>query len=365
MPLRKRFVLLPAAALALGAAAVVFANAEPESSLPCLPADREASAGSGAPLPAAVTGNLLVANQFGGTATLVELGTRAVTHLETGVSPHDAAVSPDGRWGVVSNFGPSRDERHLGNRLFVVDMARKRIARVIDTGEHRGLHDVAFRPGFPTRVLVTAQTARKLIEVDVATGAIVGSIDTRADRSHLVAVTRDGRTAFTTNEGTGTVSRLDLAERRFVASFPAWPEVEGIAVTADGKELWVGHNAKGAVKVLDASTGAVRAVLPGFRFPVRMVTAPDGRIVVSDPGCRAVVVADPATRRVISTTHLPYDQPVLAGDVAPDGRVAFVALGGERAVIALDLQTGRVLARHRAGSHPDGLGWGPIPPTGK
>ena len=272
----------------------------------CLPANREISREGSVSLPAATIGNLLVANQFSGTASIIDLATGRVETVRTGNGPHDAVISPDGRWGVVSNFSPEEGGRYMGNKLFVIDMARRRVSRTIETGEYRGLHDVAFRPGFPARVLVTAQTSRRLLEVDVASGSIVGAVDTRGDRSHLVAVTSDGRIAFTTNEGTGTLSRLDLGTHSFVASFPASIDVEGLVVTPDGRELWVGENVRGAVTVRDAGTGAVLTTLDGFRYPNRIAISPDGRrVVISDPGCRTIVVADAASRRVVNVMRVP------------------------------------------------------------
>ena len=361
-PSRARRIALVAAALGVAgaaAAATVLAR-DVRDDRPCRPADDTLHVEGTAPAAAAGDGRLLVANQFSGSATLVDLATGRVRHVDTGGEPHDAAVSPDGRWGVVSDFGRRRDGGYDGRRLRVIDMRTGRVARTIDTGVHRGLHDVAFRPGHPARALVTAQTSRHLLEVDVATGAVVAAIETRGDRSHLVAVTPDGRTAFTTNEGTATVSRLDLERRAFVASFPASPDVEGIAVAAGGRELWVGQPARGVVTVHDAGTGAVLATHAGFRVPVRIAASPDGRrVVISDPRCRAIAVADARTRAIVRTLRAPQDPPVLVGEIAPDGRTAFAAVGGERLVLALDLETGRVLGRHRTQRHPDGLGWGP------
>jgi DNA-binding beta-propeller fold protein YncE len=248
----------------------------------------------------------------------------------------------------------------MGNRLFVIDIARRRVARVIETGEYRGLHDVAFRPGFPTRALVTAQTGQHIVEVDVVTGAIIAAVETNGDRSHLLAVTPDGRTVFTTNEGSATISRLDLETRRHERSFPASINVEGMVVTTDGTELWVGENAMGMVRVRDAGTGEFRAAFEGFRYPNRIAITPDGaRVIISDPGCRAIVVADPATRSIVSVIRTPG--PVMVGDAAPGGRIAFASVPGDRRVVAIDLVTGGVVARYRAGRAPDGLSWGPLP----
>jgi DNA-binding beta-propeller fold protein YncE len=263
---------------------------------------------------------------------------------------------------VVSNFGPGRDRSFQGNRLFLIDMATGQVARVVETGEHQGLHDVVFRPDHPTRVLVTAQTSRHLLEVDVASGAIVRAIETRGDRSHMVAVTRDGRTAFTTNEGSATVSRLDLGSGRFLGSFNATPNVEGIAVTRDGRELWIGEQAVGSVSIRNAVTGEVLAKFPGFLHPNRIVLTPDGsRVLISDPGCDVIAVGDVAGRKLLKVMRSPDDM-LIVGDVAPDNRIAFASasrplLWGQ--VKAIDLESGAVIGIYRAGRHPDGLGWGP------
>lgn len=367
MSLTPRVVLPGVLALAILAGAMAWTIVDAEDRTTCLPVTGVLLTGrsvSGAPPPSALTGRLLVANQFSDDATLIDLATGQSTSIDAGTEPHDAAISPDGRWGVVSNFGPGGANNFQGNRLFVIDLAARQVARVVETGVHRGLHDVAFRPGHPTRVLVTAQTSRHLLEVDVTTSAIVQAIETRGDRSHLVAVTRDGRTAFTTNEGSATVSRLDLAGGRFLGSFLATPNVEGIVVTRDGREVWIGEQEVGAVTVRNALTGEMLARFPGFLHPNRMVLTPDGsRVVISDPGCDVIAVGDVASRKLLKVIRSPDDM-LIVGDVAPDNRLVFAS--SARPVIwghvkLIDLETESVVGSHRAGRHPDGLGWGPVP----
>ena len=178
----------------------------------------------------------------------------------------------------------------------------------------------------------------------------------------MLAVTRDGNTAFTTNEGTSTLSRLDLTSRQFVSTFPASEGVEGIVVTNDGKELWAGEHAESAVKVRDAVTGQVLATFTGFRYPVKLVISPDGRrIAISDLGCKTISVADPATRRIIRTIRGPRGERASAGTFSPDGSVLFASVWDDRVVVALDIENGRELGRFKVGRAPDGLGWGPTP----
>ena len=353
---------LAVAGLAIPAGIAAFAyTSQTRDTRPCLPATDSTAVPAAVALPAATTGNLLVANQFSSTGSIIELATGNVTTFDAGTEPHDVAVSRDGRWGVLSNFGPGSANDFRGNKLIVVDMAAKKVVRTIDLGDYRGLHDILFRPGAPTHVVVTAQTSRRIVEVDITTGRVVGAAETRGDRSHTLAITRDGRTAFTTNEGTSTVSRMDLTTHSFVAAFPATENVEGIAVTADGKEVWVGSTAVGGVQLFDAESGKVVATLPQFRYPVRVVVSPDGRrVVISDPGCKAVVVADPATRKVVRVIRANAGT-FLVGEIAPDSRVAFAASGDAGRVVSIDLETGRRIAEYKTDRHPDGVAWGPTP----
>ena len=164
MPRLTLAAIAAAVALVPLTVAVVMAirNAVDIDDRPCLPATMEFTAADASAVPAARTGQVLVANQFSETASIIDLATGEVTSLDTGDGPHDAVISPDGRWGVVSNFTPMSDDDEMGgNKLFVIDMAQRRVARVIETGEYRGLHDLDFRPGYPTRVLVTAQNQQE------------------------------------------------------------------------------------------------------------------------------------------------------------------------------------------------------------
>lgn len=345
-----------AALLILGVAAVKGQRALRAARI-CPRPVAEPSTAAGPLPPAATTGLLLVANQKSASASIVDLSTGAVVHVPAGVEPHDADVSPDGRWGVVSDYGRKVD----GNKLVVIDMAAKRVARVIDLGEYRGAHDVAFLPGISNRVVVTTQGSRHVVEVDLEKGGVVAAIETRGEASHSLALARDGRTLFTSNEESASLSRLDLATRAFVRHYSVGPRPEGLDITPDGREIWTGSREGERVRVLDAATGAVRATFPGFATPDRIAISPDGRrAAIADWGCNAVHLADVPGRRVIGAiTGL--DRPH-AVEFAPDNRVAFVTFGRRKGSVAVvDLETRRVLARHTVGETPDGLGWGPVP----
>jgi len=308
-------------------------------------------------IPASATiGQLLVAHDRTGDASVVDLTTGRVTFIEVGLTePHEVAVSSDGRWGAMSDFGDRKNRLFQGNRLAVIDMVAKRHARTIDLGANRGAHGVVFVPG-TSRALVTTQSSRTIVEVDVEKGAILGTFETRADGSHLVALSPDAKTVFSVNEGNGSVTRLDLATRRF-----DWQRVlgpapsEGIAVTPDGRDLWVGTDVGGKVRILDAATGAVRDSITGFRNPVRITITRDGkRAVIADRGCSHVV--DVASRRVLG------EIPGYTGSfgVSGDGRIAFMEARADGLVL-IDLESRRVVTTYKLHNWAHGIAWGPSP----
>src|SRR5688500_17375803 len=115
-------------------------TAVPNASPPAIPASS---------LDGILSGQLLVAHDRAGDASIVDLATGATTAVPVGFTdPHEVAISPNGRWDIMSDFGrragraPYYDFQ--GNRVAVIDMAAIRLARVIDLGAHRGAHDVAF-----------------------------------------------------------------------------------------------------------------------------------------------------------------------------------------------------------------------------
>lgn len=299
-------------------------------------------------------GVLLVANQRSASASIVDLATGTVTSIDVGEGPHEAAISADGRWGVVTIYGASTP----GNQLAVVDMSRRAIVRMIDLGNYRRPHDLTFLPGSTTRVAVTSEASQRVIEVDLPSGTVVGEVDTRANGSHMLALAADGRTMFTANMGGSSASQLDFAGRTFVRLVPMPPRPEGIAITPDGREVWVGSNDSGTVAVVETATGNIAATIRDLGMPYRITMSPDGsRAAIPDPPRKRVLVLDVGGRRVLGDI-LPPGEP-RGVDIGPDNRTAFVTLGPEGMVVVVDLDDRSVLSRHTVGASPDGVGWGP------
>ena len=96
-------------------------------------------------------GHLLVANQEDASASLIDLRTDSMKLIPVGIGPHEAAISPSGRVGVVTIYG----QRPPGNQLAIIDIAAGSVTRTIDLGEYTRPHGVVFIPGDEARVVVS------------------------------------------------------------------------------------------------------------------------------------------------------------------------------------------------------------------
>ena len=318
------------------------------------------------------TGTLVVANKSERSASLVDVASgRVYATLPTGEGPHEVAVSPDGRTAVVTDYGTQQTP---GRTLTVLDLAARRVVRTIDLGEYRRPHGAAWLPD-GRRVAVTAETNRALLVVDVAAGRVEAAIPTEQAGSHMVVVSRDGRRAYVSNLGSGSVTAVDLEGRRVLRTVSTGRGTEGIDVTPDGREVWVSNREADSLTVLDAATLQARASRPSARFPIRVRITPDGRLaLVSNARSSELRIFDVAARREVAVVPLRAEappgaesmlgmrgEPVPVGVlISPDGRTAFVALTGADAVAVVDLAGRRVSGFLRAGREPDGMGWSPL-----
>jgi DNA-binding beta-propeller fold protein YncE len=302
------------------------------------------------------TGNLLVANQQAGSASLIDLRTDAMQLIPVGIGPHEAQISPSGRVGVVTIYG----QQPAGNELAVIDIATGAVTRKISLGQYTRPHGVLFMPGDETRVVVTSEATQNVVLVDIAQGTVIAAIPTGAQGSHMAALTADGKRAWTSNVGSGGVSEMDLERRTLVRALQVAPRVEGIAVTPNGRFVFAGSNTDGTVSVIDAQTGAIVETIRGFQLPYRLAISADGSTaIVCDPQGGAIHVIDVATRAV--SWKLDGLGSPRGVSIAADGRTAFVTLADGPSVGVVDLVSRKLVRSIGVGASPDGLGYGPTP----
>lgn len=303
------------------------------------------------------SGFVLVANQQSASASLIDLSNDTARIISVGEGPHEAIITPSGRTAVVTVYGVAGKP---GNQLAVIDMAKGAVIKTISLGEYTRPHGALFMPGDETRMAVTSETTQNLVLVNLAEGKVEAAIPTKAATSHMVAITADGKRAFTSNIVGGSVSEFDLTAKTLVRVIPVAPRVEGIAVTPDGSAVWAGSNTDGTVSIIDTKSGTIVETLRGFKLPYRMAMSNDGRIaIICDPEGDKLHMADVATRKVIWT--LDQIGSPRGVNIAPDGKTAFVTLATDETMGVVDLEARKLTRRIKVEKSPDGVWFGPRP----
>ena len=293
--------------------------------------------------------NIVVANQQSASASLLTSDGAASKHIQVGTGPHEAAISADGKIAVVTVYGIGGQP---GNQLAVIDLARDSVVRTVDLGTYTRPHGAVFLSDAPHRVAVTSEATGNVVIVNVDNGQIEAAVPTQQRASHMVAVTGDKKKAYTANIVDNSVSELDLAGKSFVRYFEVPARPEGIAVTPDGREVWVGSNTTGAVTVISTKTGAVTHTLTGATMPYRLGSAPNGKFMaIVDAQGNKVYFADVASHAYTGSVELASPRGVYIG---PDNKTAYITLGGG-AVVVVDVAELKVLRTIPVQASPDGV----------
>jgi len=314
-------------------------------------------------------GLLVVANQQGASATILDASNLAtVATVPVGNGPHEVAMSLDGRWAVVTNYG---DQAAPGNTLSVIDLYDQspHVVRTIDLGEYARPHGAVFVQS-GTKMLVTSETSQKLLLVDFISGRVDTAMATNGKGSHMVTAQRDGRRAWTSNIGDGTVTEYDIDTRTTKRTYKVAPDDESISATAGGIQLWVGSNTAKTVTVVNSADASILATLSGFGRPYRVGVSRTGRsvAVVSDPDSNRVHLFDVGTRRELARIDLAGEKGIgspatksLPEGIAfdPIADFAYVTLHGTNQVVAIDLRTQKVAGFGAVGTGPDGIAFSP------
>jgi YVTN family beta-propeller protein len=309
-------------------------------------------------------GTIVASNMRDNTATIIDAASgKVLATLPTGEAPHEVATTHDGRWAVVSNYGT---RERPGNSITVIDLDRLAVARTIDLGEYRRPHGMAFFPG-DTLLAVTSEVSRAVLLVAFRDGRVGATVPTGQRASHMLAMSLDGGELFTANIADHSISRLDVARRGTRSVIPVVKNPEGIAISPDGKYVWVGSDADSVVVVVDTDAGHAIDTLRGFGLPYRLAVTRDGRTAIAtDPMHGNVRIFDAATRHQRLLIAIPREGILATAEItgspspegittSPDSRWAFVTLQGRNQVATIDLQHGTIASYAPTGNWSDGI----------
>ena len=135
---------------------------------------------------------------------------------------------------------------------------------------------------------------------------------------------------------------------------------EGFDVTPDGKQAWVANAWDGTISVIDIAQKKVTATLQAnARGANRLKFTPDGSRAMVSAGPE-VVVFDVASQKEVKRLRIGHGG---GGGIQmqPDGKRAYVAFAQDGFVAVIDLQSLEVVGKIDAGGNPDGMAWAAQP----
>lgn len=304
-------------------------------------------------------GVLLVANKGDATLGLVETqnGAQVATVAEGGITGHEVAASRDGRLAYVPIYGnsgvgkPGTD----GRNMVIIDVASRKIVGNLDFGRGVRPHCAVFGPK-DGLLYVTTELDKAIAVIDPTTLKIVGSVPTNQPESHMLAISPDGKRGYTANVGPGTVSVLDMVNRKTITIIPVSKQVQRIAVSTDGKLVFTSDQTKPQLAVIDVTNDKIKTWIPLPGFGYGAAPTSDGRwLVIAVPSAKKVAVIDLKTMQVAHVVDVPaFPQETL---IRPDGKIAYVSCDASKKIAAIATADWRVEQLIDAGPAADGLAW--------
>ena len=265
------------------------------------------------------TAILAIVNQKQHTVILTDPAAKKVlATITVGVNGHEIAASPDGRLlyvPIYSSVGVGKPGTN-GHTIDIIDVASRKLVHTLDLGSPTRPHRAIFGPD--GNLYVTAELHNAIDIIDPHTQTLIGEIPTGQPQSHMFAISPDGRRIYTANVGAGSVSVLDIPNRKLLKVIPLTKTVQRMALSNDGRWAFTSDETQPRIAVIDIQndtrTNTLSRWVPVTGIPYTTQPTADGRFLLvsslapgSSPlanGAGLINVVDLRTMAVVRTIPL-------------------------------------------------------------
>ncbi len=319
--------------------------------------------------------SLLVLSKVDRTLAIVDPATlHVIAKLPAGNDPHEVVTSADGKYAYISNYGYG-----AYNTITVVDLVAQKTLPPVDLGALRGPHGLAFADGKlwftaevakaigrydpssgrvdwilglgqdRTHMIFVTPDAHRIVTTNVNSGSVSIVDQLAVPPQGPVPGAQTNRPNYTQPHG----PPIDWKQ----TIIPVGKGPEGFAISPDGKEAWIGNGRDGTISILELAqkkvVGTIQANLPGIN---RVKFTPDGRLVfISSVRSPNLKIYDAASRKLIREIPIGHASEGIL--VQPDGTRVFVSCSPDDYVTVVDIKSLQVTGHIEAGREPDGLAW--------
>ncbi len=203
---------------------------------------------------------VLVTNNEDNNVSVIDAKTyKLVNNISVGKGPHGFRISKDSKFAYVANMGE--------DTVSVVDIKNNRELRKIKVGKT------------PVTTAVTSDGKTLIATINAENSLAI--VDLSTDKVDKIAIgvgpaqtyiESDDKYAFVANQGTekspsNTVSKIDLATRKVVATIKTGKGSHGVVTSPDNKLVYVTNMYDNTVSVIDNTTNKVIATVKVGKTP--------------------------------------------------------------------------------------------------
>jgi len=196
--------------------------------------------------------------------------------------------------------------------------------------------------------------------IDLERRAVVDTFDlAEYTKPHGMAVSQDGRLLWVTCEGAQAVLELDTGSGAILRSWKTGQDVSHMLVpTPDETKLYIANIRSGTASVIDRKAGTVKTIVTGAGAEGIDVTHDGREVWVTNRAANTVSVIATATDSVVASFESGGTMPIRV-KFTPDGREAWISNARSNAMTVFEVATRRLLDTLAVGAVPIGIQMSP------
>ncbi|SFU74199.1 hypothetical protein SAMN05216480_11817 [Pustulibacterium marinum] len=286
--------------------------------------------------------------------------------IPAGPNTHEVVVTDDGKTAYISN--PGNSDLHEIN---VIDLEQHQALENIDTSPFLGPHGLQL---IGDNLWFTAQGSKTVVCYNIKSKTFDWTMGTGQDVTHMIHVSPDQQSFYTTNVQSGTISifKHTLLEPTVpptgklppnAKSHWDWEQklidagigVEGFDVTNNEEELWA-VTPTGLLTIINLKNPEEKIQLEtGIKGAHRLQFTPDNTFaVIVSVATGEVVKYEVATRKKVATFKMAQGGEMLMDTIL--NRV-FISCPIDGYIAVVDLDEMKEVGRFSVGARPDGMAW--------
>lgn len=267
--------------------------------------------------------------------------------------PHEFVLDAKQKYAYIGHYGveTSGHKGEGGHVIFVIDLEQAAHVRDIDCAPYNRLHGMQMDQEDRLYAMSEEKSVLLVFDRPEQAQAIDRAVPSGGLKSHLFALTRDGRNAYSMNLLSHTVTHIKPHDACFapVAVSPG-SKPEGYCLSPDESILYVSNRLSNSISMIATADMTVIKSASSRNDPTRLYQFRDGRIVVTNYGDNSLSIIDPDSLQELA--YVEAGARPIALSFHPERNWAFVSLDNNRVGI-LDLDSLRFVRYIETQLEPD------------